>query len=349
MKKNKRFRERRAIKLAKKNHRNKLKRKGRRHQFNRNVSPTTLPMRGYTEHFIPDRILSVNIKAPEQFNLMLDNCELFLEFINDLKLKALNFKKIEINLSSSINFKHGAIVMLLSVVQEISELGVQIFANRPSIPHENDILEKSGFFSFTNTTVSVKNKHTKDIILKTGGANDMKLINSEIRKANETTWQIKGRNPAIRAMVFEMARNSVDHAFKRKQRTKWHFGLHHNDGNKEVTFSFVDNGKGVISTVKNQKLWKSISKLIKSNAEFLKLAFENGIESRTGVKLRGKGLPAIHECYSDGYIQSLVVITNNVYLDFDKKIFKTLTNNFTGTYYYWKLNKTCNKACFTNN
>lgn len=43
---------------------------------------------------------------------------------------------------------------------------------------------------------------------------------------------------------------------------------------------------------------------------------------------------------------NLVVITNNVYLDFDKNIIQEINVPFSGTYYFWKVDKTCNPAYF---
>ena len=142
-----------------------------------------------------------------------------------------------------------------------------------------------------------------------------------------------------------MMRNSHDHAFKNEESVIWHFAISHDDEKKEVKFSFVDNGKGIIKTFTEGFLSKFLN-LFTDNRDLLETAFKDGINSRTGLSWRGKGLPTIYENYQDKYFRNLVVITNDVYLDFDRKIQKKLSVPFSGTYYFWSLDVTCTKACY---
>ena len=48
------------------------------------------------------------------------------------------------------------------------------------------------------------------------------------------------------------------------------------------------------------------------------------------------------EDYGYDFIENLVVITNNVFLDFtNKEKSKELKTKFNGTFYYWELTKNC--------
>ena len=50
----------------------------------------------------------------------------------------------------------------------------------------------------------------------------------------------------------------------------------------------------------------------------------------------------IYKVSSEKYIKNLIVVTNNVFLDFDNpEKSKMLRNTFKGTFYYWILNKEC--------
>jgi hypothetical protein len=143
-----------------------------------------------------------------------------------------------------------------------------------------------------------------------------------------------------------MQRNSCDHAFQKIENTRWHLGISHFDEDKTVKFSFVDNGLGIIQTYNRKGLIKQIAGFFENNADILENAYKNGIESRTGLSWRGLGLPAIYEMYTDKIITNLVVITNNVFLDFDNKIFEPMNQSFTGTYYFWKINTNCTPSYF---
>jgi hypothetical protein len=143
-----------------------------------------------------------------------------------------------------------------------------------------------------------------------------------------------------------MMRNSCDHAFITKKSTIWHLGISHFEETNCCKFSFVDNGEGIIKTYNKKGFLSKISGYFDNNAEILDSAFKDGIRSKTGLSWRGKGLPTIFEMYSDNIITNLIVITNDVYLDFDRKISKTVSTSFSGTYYFWKIDNNCEPSYF---
>lgn len=295
----------------------------------------------------PATVYFEDIRVPLNFNLKAENCDMFISFIN--KLKKLGQQKANINIimDDTTEIGEGAIAMFLSVINELVESGVILKGTKPKPGIERDKLEKSGIFKYTGGLVEVKNRDSKSTILRTGGRTAGHVnLSEEIKKSNETVWGEKGRNPPLRGSVFEMMRNSCDHAFKNEHNIVWHFGISHDEQNKQVKFSFVDNGRGIIKSFTEGFLSRVIN-LFTDNADLLETAFKNGIESRTGLSWRGKGLPTIFENYEDGYFRNLVVISNDVYLDFDNKLQKKLSTQFAGTYYFWIMDEKCVKSCFT--
>lgn len=287
-----------------------------------------------------------DVNAPEKFNLKAENCNEFIDFINRLKKIGQRQDNVNLIMENTTEVGEGAIAMLLSVLDELSRDGIIIRGSKPKPGIERDIFEKSGFFKYFGGLVEMKNKNSKNTILRTGGASITHIdLSEEIKKANETVWGEKGRNPPLRGTVFEMMRNSYDHAFKNDRHVIWHFGISHDEENKQVKFSFVDNGRGIIKSFTEGFLSKVLN-LFTDNSDLLETAFRNGIESRTGLSWRGKGLPTIFENYEDNYFKNLVVISNDVYIDFDRKIHKKLSVPFAGTYYFWCLNEDCIKACY---
>ena len=299
----------------------------------------------------PQRVLRPSIhfydkKAPEKFNLQYENCNSVIKYVNEIKKLGEEGKAINILMDDITEIGEGAIAMLLSVIEELEKKGIPIKGSKPNPGKERDILEKSGFFKYMHGQVDQKNRNTKNTILKTGGkTTELVNISEEIKKANETVWGEKGRNPPLRGTVFEMMRNSCDHAFRNENNIIWHFAISHDEEYKQVKFSFVDNGRGIIKSF-TEGLLSKVLNLFKDNADVLDTAFRNGIESRTGLSWRGKGLPTIFENYEDGYFKNLVVISNDVFIDFDRKIHEKLEVPFSGTYYFWTLNENCVKACY---
>ncbi|MCW3071125.1 MAG: hypothetical protein JWO44_1015 [Bacteroidetes bacterium] len=285
-------------------------------------------------------------RAPAKFNLQYENCNGVINYINEIKDLGKKGRNINIILEDVTEIGEGAIAMLLSVTEELQKNGILIKGKKPKDGPERDILEKSGFFKHMQGHIEIRNQNSKNTILKTGGkTSDNVNLSAEMRKANETVWGEKGRNPPMRGAIYEMMRNSCDHAFRHENNIIWHFAISHDEENKQVKFSFVDNGRGIIKSFTEGFLNKVIN-LFTDNTDLLETAFRDGIESRTGLSWRGKGLPTIFENYEDGYFKNLVVISNDVFIDFDRKIHKKLDIPFSGTYYFWMLNQGCIKACY---
>ncbi len=284
--------------------------------------------------------------APSSFTLKYEHCIPVIEFINDLKTVGKNGKHINIIMDDVIEIGEGAISMLLSVINELGNHAILVKGTKPKNAIVNATLEKSGFFKYIRTILSSENINTKNNILRTGdNKTPSSELAAEVRKSMETVWGVHARCPRLFGGIIEMVRNSCDHAFKKEEFITWHFGLSHFEAEKLVKFSFVDNGKGIIKTFISSLL-KQFVNLFSDNTDILTTAFKDGIESRTGLSWRGKGLPTIFELSSDKIISRLVVITNDVYIDFDRNIKVTLPVSYSGTYYYWEVDTNCIKSYF---
>jgi ribosomal protein S8 len=334
-----RFKKAFLIRRAKKLHRNFLKRKYKKYNV-KDFSYVTPQRQSHTEE--------ETINAPSQFNLKYENCVDVIKFINDVKKKGRSGKRLFFNLKDIEDIGEGAISMLLSVLSEPSLRGVFIRGNKPQNTDVNNTLERSGFFKYFRTILSEENQNSKNTILRTGtDRSDHSEIVKAVRKSCETVWGVEARFPMLYGGIVEMVRNSCDHAFQGHDMISWHLGLAHFEDSNSVKFSFVDNGKGIISSFKKGSL-SAIFKMFESHSSIIKTAFEDGIESKTGLKWRGKGLPTIFEMYTSNIIKNLIVITNDVYIDFDQKIYVDLPARYKGTYYFWVVNKDCNKNIFIN-
>jgi len=327
--------------IKKSSHGNKKKRDSKRRiekSVSRNTAKTKSVINVSNSYF--------ELFTPEKFRLQFESCEEVISCVNRIKRIGNQGNNININMSRTVEIGEGAIAMLLSVLEELNDKGIRLRGTKPLHLEARNVLEKSGFFKFVTGSVSDANKASKNTILKTGDNNTpVQQLSTEIIKSMETVWEVKGRCPAVYSAVFEMMRNSCDHAFKHKHQIKWHFAISHLESLNEVKFAFVDNGKGVINTFINTIL-KKVLYMFKDNADILESAFKNGIASRTGLTWRGKGLPNIFEHYEEKHIKNLVVISNNVYIDFDRNIHHILAEPFSGTYYFWKVNRECQKQCF---
>jgi hypothetical protein len=287
------------------------------------------------------------IWAPQKLTLKFEDSRNVLELIKNIKKNCSKGYFIYLRLDNVEIIAEGAIAMLLSVISDLEHQNIFFKGEKPKSESAKNILESSGFFRHMNGSISKKNNISKNKILKTGNKNtNQKELTPEIHKAMETIWGVEARCPYLYGGIGEMMRNSCDHAFTNKKQIMWHLGISHFESEKSVKFSFVDNGSGILNTYNKKGLIKKIVDFFSDDADILDAAFKNGIESRTGLSWRGKGLPTIFEMYEDEIVTNLVVITNKVYLDFDRKIIKTIPVEFSGTYYFWVINNTCKPAYF---
>lgn len=289
-------------------------------------------------------------EPPPDFNLQFENCEKVVRYVNSIKKAASKKWNILINLANVTDLREGAIAMLLSVMQEIHN-SVSITGILPRDSKARLTLEMSGFFKVAFVEGPKPNHVTKNV-MRTGKKGDPPhFLGEDIKAAMDTVWGTKGRNPYLRTGMFEMMRNSCDHAFQNRKEIRWHFSISHDDSINLAKFSFVDNGDGILDTIKTPL--KRVLYVFKDNTDLLETAFKGGIESRTKLSWRGKGLPTIFENVTDGFVKNFLVISNNVFLHFDsteqsnlKVNRKILPVDYGGTYYYWEIDTSCSRACF---
>lgn len=284
--------------------------------------------------------------APKEFNLSSESADKVIDYINKIKVIGKSGKNVNVNLQAVTNIGIGAISMLLSVMAELDEVGVLFKGKKPLDKMANDTLERSGFMKFVQGKMKPENVDTKNTIFTGKKRTHHTEILDVIHDSMETVWGTKGRSPLLYGTIVEMIKNSCKHAFKTDSKVIWHFGVNHDEKNNMVKFSFVDNGIGVIGSYEKNALFKTVQGLFRDNTEFIEQAYRAGIESKTGLPWRGTGLPTIFETFEDKIIKRFIVITNDVYCDFQEGTKLTLENKFSGTYYYWEIDTNCLKHCF---
>ena len=290
----------------------------------------------------------LNLPAPQFFKLEYPHCIEVTNFIHRVKSASILNNRILIDLKQVKEICDGSIVMLLSLIIELTKNKVRIKGTFPDNPVSRQTLEKSGFFKYIHGLVQPENADSKNTIIRTGTyTTPPSEVSEQIYNSMETIWGNKGRNPPLRGGVYEMVRNSCDHAFPSESMDIfWHFSVTHNDELNAVSYSFVDNGKGIINTLHRKGILKQIQAYFKSNHDMLFSAFKDGIQSRTGLSWRGKGLPTIYELVTDNVVRNLIVISNDVFIDFENNIQEKLDPPFSGTYYHWIIDTNCQKYCF---
>lgn len=290
------------------------------------------------------------ITVPADFSL-LTNLDLVIKFFADCK----KFNKgicdvVEFDFSNVKNIGSGAITILLSICGWLNDHDINIRGSYPEDPETRTRFEKLGFLRYFNASYQNKlNSNSRSEIVQRGlNTTNPGLTASKIRDAMETTFSVKSKNTKIQGMLIELMANTVNHAYNKNQKG-WYLALDHNEEEKVVRFSFVDNGEGILNTIKI-RFKDIVSKVfgLSDDGQILRQAFDGKFGSRTKLSYRGRGLPLVKKNFENGFIKKLVVISNGVYYDFTTETCQILNTEFEGTFYFWELNEECKILTYGN-
>ena len=154
----------------------------------------------------------------------------------------------------------------------------------------------------------------------------------------------------MQRVFIELMQNTNNHASNHRKGEKlWWSSIIHNKKEEKVCFSFIDYGVGILDSLKNKETGKfarimtAIKNILKpqNNADILKLLLEGKIHEliKEQAYNRGKGLPGIYKAWKSNDISNLIVITNNVYANVANNEYREMTNDLSGTFIYWEINK----------
>jgi hypothetical protein len=293
----------------------------------------------------------IKIRMPEIFSTEI-NVEQVLEFIS--KCKKIEISKNEVlflDFHKNKNVNAGALALLLSLVQDLTDLKIRIKGNLPSDRNARKEFIDSGFLEYfydnhgkraaTKNKILVKGKHTTDQVRTA----------QEIQKAMYTVFGLQSYNQLIQGAIIEMMANSLNHAFPGnaskttwffdsiRQNKRWYLSVYHDVVKKKVFFSFIDNGIGILKTIRIGSFQKIVNLL--SDDQVLKNAFDGAYQSSTKRKERGRGLSTVKDAFEKGAIKELRVLTNDRLYSFENQQNIKLTNSFEGTVYFWVLDEKC--------
>ncbi|WP_163321756.1 hypothetical protein [Draconibacterium mangrovi] len=292
------------------------------------------------QHYQPKRPRIKRLIAPEEFNLF-KRPNAVLEYIRSIKKMASKDKfydHILLDLSDVKDIDSGAISMLLSAAYHISIFNFSIGGNYPNDPICKKFFKDSGFLSHMKYVSDSNNKpnQNSDMFVKKGkDTASGPRLGATIKRAMKILTGESKHYPPIYTMLLEMAGNSVEHAYEENKH--WLLSMQYDEYNNKIIFTFADNGFGILKTIRRKFHQEIKDLLITKDDDVLRRAFQRKYGSRTREINRNTGLPSIEKVQIDGKVDNLVIITDNVVLDFGRNSSKLLKSRFSGTFYYWEL------------
>ena len=294
-----------------------------------------------------------SMDAPTNFSI-LDNRNSIIEYFNTIKrmLNQKEYTRMSLREVTSIDLPTlcllGAFMLDRNTKSEYLEV-TSPFSNSAAYrffkeaQFENMIIKKrrpdfnSGAF-LSRSEDEVDNKAIGDILTKTvnyfGEKNRQKLRD-------------------IHPIIIEIVTNTADHASPDSSHTlPWIINTYEtkdSNGNKVKQYCVIDMGVGIYDTLIDKAnsqqqgrspWWHTIIKRESSQGEFFRQAIPKGLQSRTTLPQRGKGIKYIYDTVSgDDMYKRFEIITNKTKVNLVNigSIEKDSSENLSATIYYWEV------------
>lgn len=286
----------------------------------------------------------VVVSALPDFSLLdnTDNVLCFIKKIDRIK-KQRKFDIIEFDISQVNKIDIGSVGLMLSKINELSRLNFRVIGNMPKDPVCNELIYNSGFLNhmkdLKGRSFKLRQESSNLMVNRGFDRTSNALIGSVVRKAVKHLTGTESSYRPLYSIIQEMCANSVEHA--NIQNKNWLFSVWYKSED-EICFTMTDIGSGVLKTISRKFSQIIKESMLIDNVQILDRAFEKKYQSKTGDINRNKGLPKIKTTAVNNYVKNLIVITNDVLLDFSNDVNSNKTkHNFNGTFYYWELDRKC--------
>lgn len=293
------------------------------------------------------------IVAPTDLSLI-RNTEEVIDFIMQLKDFFNKKRKVFLNLKKIKNIDYDSIVVLLATLIRFKSNKIAFDGSLPRDRNIRKILNDSGFINIIRSNEDIKDEEAYEIFLKRKiHTHASKIVDSQLSSkiigvASETVWGTEKRCQGVQRAMIELMLNTNNHATIGVEGDKhWWLSVNHDYENRKVSFSFVDFGVGIFTSLNKKPdghkfhgILNSLKNRFKTenNFDLLKLILEGELHrTSTNKHFRGKGLPGIFEARTRNHFNNLVIISNDAYADVDNNIYKQLNTNFGGTFVHWEL------------
>ncbi|WP_192820427.1 hypothetical protein [Rufibacter sp. LB8] len=299
-------------------------------------------------------IINEIINAPKDFRLI-ENPILCSYFFNLLRSKdkccIINgVKKFRISLAKVEEIDFATISILKCIFEEAKSYGIVFEGTLPKSQKCKDFLTNSGFLNNLYSSqdfheIQIKGNGNYFSLEKKQGKltkKDFENFENLSIEAYQHVFGVDGYSDQIITLLKEIGGNVIEWSNSYNQ--LWQIGFYKD--NDRVIFNVTDLGKGILESLYiSQKLKMIDLFFFRDSLQILSRAFERRYGSLSQEINRNKGLPSIKRIFDENKITNLIVVTNEVLLNFKqpkKSIILQKSNlKFHGTFYQWELDKNC--------
>ena len=300
------------------------------------------------------------LTAPTDFRL-LNNTEGCISFFKKLRSRKYAYKledgilRLLIDLRYVQHIDFASTMLLESICDELekTEPICLIYGNAPVRSSCRQYLKDSGFL---NNKVDMSGRpyelSTTSENMKIAKGNE-KLKDEQIKKLSDMEKRIykhisgrEGQEFKRIEIIKEICGNTVD--WSNAEHDQWSFGMKFEE--EKVIVVALDLGQGILESI-SRNFTDYIKDLLDNNShvDILEGAFNRKYGSKSKQTYRNRGLPSIKHANTLGLIKDLIVLTNNVLLDFttsgkSRKFANHRSRAFSGTLYSWIVDSSCIKS-----
>jgi hypothetical protein len=251
---------------------------------------------------------------------------------------------LNIDVSDVTQLCPDALLYTVATFDHYKQLGqsYKIRGNQPRNRVCKQLFEQSGFYEYLSVAPYVPKQASNILTIERHSQVYGALASNLLRFCKENLpgadSMVSKRN--YRA-ILEMMGNTCEHAYH-KHKLRWYMMAVYFPEEKAIRVAFLDNGLGIAATVHKNfpeqiREWFGIQKLKPSQSALILSALEGKLRTRTQDGFRGKGLPAIFQCYQEGTMRDLVIVSKRARLDFRNGQFRDHRHTFNGTLFGWTI------------
>ena len=314
-----------------------------RHSKQRNVAHSTDYSRKGSGA-APAQVRRVSVAAPKNLSLFGSYAETN-QFLNTVRDQLSRGKRIFVDFSHTRELTVETVLVLLAIIKDIGgrKSTKRVRAVMGNFPLGDSIagqiLVQSGFFDHVASNLPSEmfdDSHGK-MGTRKGYRVSTDLADGLAKKAANAVFGTRRHLPAVYRVFIELMGNTKQHANPRgNESERWWAMVFATKHSKSAQFAFYDAGVGIPASFR-----KRVAALLStigigaSDASLMRLLLEG--RSRTELRYRGKGLPAVAKTLRRKQIDALKILTNGVMADVGQARFHELDEPFVGTLFSWEL------------
>lgn len=255
-------------------------------------------------------------------------------------------KSLYIDISKIKVLTIDALMYLLAMINNLKrnfQSNYTFSGNMPNDPNIKDLLIKSGFFQYVRYTGKGFLERNADNVQIVSGENVATAVAKKISDFVCTKAEIDKRECAfLYNMMIELMSNAHNHAYNQQRSViypQWYCFADYNTTTNVVSFTFMDTGEGIPTTVKKKFTERLDFLKLKGDNTYVVSALKGEFRTETQKSYRGKGLPKIREFCRKSKIQNMRIITNQADVTVHGETFeaKDLSVSLMGTLFYWQM------------